>query len=141
MMKQEPPESMRGEQVKPVELSDLCLAAEIERRLSGRELYAVELGAVVSKYIGETEKNLDRLFAAAAQAGAALIIDEAETLFGKRGEVQDAHDRYANIEVAYLLDSVEKHGGIAILATNMRQNVDSAFTRRLRFVIEFPPPQ
>jgi SpoVK/Ycf46/Vps4 family AAA+-type ATPase len=118
----------------------LGLAAELERRLRGRELLRVDLAAVVSKHIGETEKNLDRIFDAAAKAGAVLLLDEADALFGKRSAVKDSHDRYANIEVADLLQRIEAHGGVAILATNHRENIDPAFVRRLRFVIDFPRP-
>jgi SpoVK/Ycf46/Vps4 family AAA+-type ATPase len=94
----------------------------------------------VSKYIGETEKNLRRVFAAAEASGAVLLFDEADALFGKRGEVKDGHDRYANLEVAYLLQRMESYRGLAILTTNLRSNVDRAFLRRLRFVITFPFP-
>jgi len=94
----------------------------------------------VSKYIGETEKNLSRLFDAAEASGAVLLFDEADALFGKRGEVKDGHDRYANLEVAYLLQRMESYRGLAILTTNLRSNVDRAFLRRLRFVVQFPFP-
>jgi hypothetical protein len=116
------------------------LAAEIlanELRLS---LYRIDLSAVVSKYIGETEKNLRRLFEAAEQGAAVLFFDEADALFGKRSEVHDSHDRYANIEVNYLLQRMESYRGVAILATNMRSALDPAFLRRLRFVLTFPFP-
>ena len=106
----------------------------------GLDLYRVELAGVVSKYIGETEKNLDRIFDAARQSNCILLLDEADALFGKRTEVSDAHDRYANIEVAYLLQKLEGHDGIVILTTNLAKNIDAAFTRRLQFVIEFPRP-
>ncbi|WP_421658676.1 ATP-binding protein [Leptothermofonsia sp. ETS-13] len=92
------------------------------------------------KYIGETEKNLDRIFAAATSSNAILLFDEADALFGKRSEVQDAHDRYANIEIGYLLQKMEEYEGIAILTMNLRSNMDDAFIRRLRFVIDFPLP-
>jgi SpoVK/Ycf46/Vps4 family AAA+-type ATPase len=95
---------------------------------------------VVSKYIGETEKNLERIFTAAENANAILFFDEADALFGKRSEVHDSHDRYANIEIAYLLQRMEQYEGVAILATNLRQNMDDAFVRRLQFVVEFPFP-
>jgi SpoVK/Ycf46/Vps4 family AAA+-type ATPase len=95
---------------------------------------------VVSKYIGETEKNLRRLFDAAEDGGAILFFDEADALFGKRSEVKDSHDRYANIEVNYLLQRMETYGGLAILATNMKSALDPAFLRRLRFVVSFPFP-
>ena len=95
---------------------------------------------MVSKYIGETEKNLRRLFDAAEDGGAILFFDEADALFGKRSEVKDSHDRYANIEINYLLQRMEAYGGLAILATNMKSTLDPAFLRRLRFVVTFPFP-
>jgi hypothetical protein len=116
------------------------MAAEVVARELGLDLFTIDLSAVVSKYIGETEKNLERIFAAAAEADAILFFDEADALFGKRSDVRDAHDRYANIEVAYLLQRMEQHEGIAILATNKRQHLDDAFIRRLAFVIDFPFP-
>lgn len=116
------------------------MAAEVianELRLS---LYRIDLSAVVSKYIGETEKNLRRLFNAAEDGGAILFFDEADALFGKRSEVKDSHDRYANIEINYLLQRIETYSGLAILATNMKSALDSAFLRRLRFIVNFPFP-
>ncbi len=104
------------------------------------EVFRVELSGVVSKYIGETEKNLDRIFNAARGSNAILFFDEADALFGKRSEVKDAHDRYANIEVAYLLQKFEEHDGTVILATNLRSNLDDAFSRRMHYAIEFPQP-
>ncbi|XQQ06053.1 MAG: ATP-binding protein [Leptolyngbya sp. IPPAS B-1204] len=104
------------------------------------ELYRIDLSQVVSKYIGETEKNLDRIFRAAEAANAILLFDEADALFGKRSEIRDAHDRFANIEVSYLLQKMEAYEGIAILTTNLRQNLDEAFTRRLSFIVHFPAP-
>jgi SpoVK/Ycf46/Vps4 family AAA+-type ATPase len=104
------------------------------------ELYRIDLSRVVSKYIGETEKNLDALFAEARRAYAVLFFDEADALFGKRSEVKDAHDRYANIEVAYLLQRMESYEGLTVLATNLRKNLDEAFLRRLQFSVEFPHP-
>src|SRR6185295_9605219 len=98
----------------------------------------IDLSRVVSKYIGDTEKNIDRVFSDAEKSGAALLIDEADALLGKRSEVNDAHDRYANIEVAFLLQRMEAYEGLAILTTNMRQNLDPAFLRRLRFMVDFP---
>jgi len=95
---------------------------------------------VVSKYIGETEKNLRRVFDAAEEGGAILLFDEADALFGKRSEVKDSHDRYANIEVSYLLQRMETYRGLAILTTNLKTAVDTAFLRRLRFIIQFPFP-
>ncbi|MEO5577205.1 MAG: ATP-binding protein [Gaiellaceae bacterium] len=111
------------------------LAADLEL-----DLYRIDLSATVSKYIGETEKNLRRLFDAAEAGGAVLLFDEADALFGKRGEVRDGHDRYANLEVAYLLQRMESYRGLAILTSNLRSNLDRAFLRRLRFVVQFPFP-
>ncbi len=116
------------------------MAAEVIAGDLGLDLYRIDLSAVVSKYIGETEKNLRLLFDAAEGSGAVLLFDEADALFGKRGEVRDAHDRYANLEVAYLLQRMETYRGLAILTTNLRSNVDRAFLRRLRFVVQFPFP-
>jgi AAA+ superfamily predicted ATPase len=116
------------------------MAAEVIARELGLDLFKVDLAAVVSKYIGETEKNLERIFTAAADANAILFFDEADALFGKRSEVRDAHDRYANIEISYLLQRMELYEGLVILATNLRQHIDDAFTRRLQFVVEFPFP-
>jgi SpoVK/Ycf46/Vps4 family AAA+-type ATPase len=116
------------------------MAAEVIAKELGLDLYKIDLSGVVSKYIGETEKNLDRIFTTAENANAILFFDEADALFGKRSEVQNAHDRYANIETSYLLQKMEQYEGIAILATNMRQCMDEAFTRRLQFIVEFPFP-
>ena len=116
------------------------MAAEIIAGELGLDLYKIDLSQIVSKYIGETEKNLDRIFHAAENANAILFFDEADALFGKRSEVKDAHDRYANIEVGYLLQKMDEYEGIAVLATNLRQNMDDAFIRRLHVVIEFPYP-
>ncbi len=116
------------------------MAAEVLAHELGLDLYKVDLSGVVSKYIGETEKNLGRIFAEAETSNAILFFDEADALFGKRTEVADAHDRYANIEISYLLQKMEAYEGIVILATNLRENMDEAFTRRIRFVIEFPFP-
>jgi SpoVK/Ycf46/Vps4 family AAA+-type ATPase len=116
------------------------MAAEVianELRLS---LYRIDLSAVVSKYIGETEKNLARLFDAAEDGGAILLFDEADALFGRRSEVKDSHDRYANIEINYLLQRIESYRGLAILATNMKNALDKAFLRRLRFIVNFTFP-
>ena len=107
----------------------------------GLDLFRVDLATVVSKYVGETEQNLDRIFAAAEGSNALLLFDEADALFGKRSEVRDAHDRYANIEVAYLLQRMEAYTGGVILATNLRNNMDDAFLRRLDVLIEFPFPE
>ncbi|HJV68751.1 ATP-binding protein [Ideonella sp.] len=116
------------------------MAAEVIANELKLALYRIDLSAVVSKYIGETEKNLRRLFDAAEQGGAILLFDEADALFGKRSEVKDSHDRYANIEVNYLLQRMESFSGLAILATNMKSALDLAFMRRLRFVLNFPYP-
>jgi ATPase family protein associated with various cellular activities (AAA)/winged helix domain-containing protein len=116
------------------------MAAEILAGHLRLDLYRIDLSAVVNKYIGETEKNLRRLFDAAEGGGAALFFDEADALFGKRSEVRDSHDRYANIEINYLLQRMESYRGLAILATNMRNALDTAFLRRLRFVVTFPFP-
>ena len=116
------------------------VAAEIMACELHLDLYRIDLSQVVSKYIGETEKNLRRVFDAAESAGAVLLFDEADALFGKRSEVKDSHDRYANIEVSYLLQRMESYRGLAILTTNMRQALDPAFTRRLRFMVGFPFP-
>ena len=104
------------------------------------DLYRIDLSQVVSKYIGETEKNLDRIFTASEDSNAILFFDEADALFGKRSEVRDSHDRYANIEISYLLQKMEEYQGISILATNLRQNIDEAFVRRLHAIVEFPFP-
>jgi adenylate kinase family enzyme len=116
------------------------LAAEILARELELDLYRVDLAGVVSKYIGETEKNLRRVFAAAEESGAVLFFDEADALFGKRSEVRDSHDRYANIEINYLLQRMEAYSGFAVLATNMKSQLDQAFARRIRFVVDFPFP-
>ena len=116
------------------------MAAEVIARELDLALYRIDLSAVVSKYIGETEKNLRRLFDSAEQGGAILLFDEADALFGKRSEVKDSHDRYANIEINYLLQRMEAFSGLAILATNMKGALDNAFMRRLRFVVNFPYP-
>ena len=116
------------------------MAAEIIANGLGLDLYKIDLSGVVSKYIGETEKNLERIFAAAENANAILFFDEADALFGRRSEVRDAHDRYANIEIAYLLQQMERYDGLTILATNLRQNLDEAFLRRLAFTVHFPFP-
>jgi hypothetical protein len=117
------------------------LAAEILANDLGLLLYKIDLSSVVSKYIGETEKNLSAIFEEAHASNAVLFFDEADALFGKRSEVKDAHDRYANLEVAFLLQQLESYEGLAILATNLRQNLDEAFTRRLGFLIDFPFPE
>jgi SpoVK/Ycf46/Vps4 family AAA+-type ATPase len=104
------------------------------------DLFRIDLSAVVSKYIGETEKNLRRVFDAAEEGGAVLLFDEADALFGKRSEVKDSHDRYANVEISYLLQRMEAYRGLAVLTTNMKDALDPAFLRRLRFVVQFPFP-
>jgi hypothetical protein len=116
------------------------LAAEAIANEVGLDLYRIDLATVVSKYIGETEKNLKRLFDGAEASGAVLLFDEADALFGKRSEVKDSHDRYANIEVAYLLQRIEAYRGLAILTTNLKSALDRAFLRRIRFVVQFPFP-
>ena len=116
------------------------LAAEVLAHTLGLALYRIDLSAVISKYIGETEKNLRTVFDAAEDIGAILLFDEADALFGKRSEVKDSHDRYANIEVSYLLQRMEAYRGLAILTTNHKAALDTAFSRRLRFVVHFPYP-
>jgi hypothetical protein len=116
------------------------MAAEVLANELHLDLYRIDLSSVVSKYIGETEKNLRRVFDAAEESGAILLFDEADALFGKRSEVKDSHDRYANIEVSYLLQRMEAYRGLAILTTNQRSALDPAFLRRLRFVVQFPFP-
>jgi len=116
------------------------MAAEIMANELGLDLYKIDLAAIVSKYIGETEKNLDRIFREAQTSNAILFFDEADALFGKRSEVRDSHDRYANIETAYLLQKMDECEGTVILATNLRKNMDEAFARRMHFSVEFPVP-
>lgn len=116
------------------------MAAEVIANDLALDLYKIDLSGVVSKYIGETEKNLDRIFELARDSNAILLFDEADALFGKRSETKDAHDRYANIEISYLLQKVEEYDGVVILTSNLRQNLDEAFMRRLQFSIEFPFP-
>ncbi len=117
------------------------MASEIIANDLGLDLYKIDLSAVVSKYIGETEKNLERIFTEAQESDAILFFDEADALFGKRSETKDAHDRYANIEVAYLLQRTEEYNGLVILASNIKKNMDEAFIRRLHFIIDFPFPE
>lgn len=116
------------------------LAAEVVAGELGLDVYVVNLATVIDKYIGETEKNLERIFTEAAGVNGVLLFDEADAVFGKRSEVNDAHDRYANVETAYLLQRMESFDGIAILTSNLRANVDDAFTRRLDAVVDFPMP-
>ncbi len=117
------------------------MAAEVIAGALGYDLYKIDLATVVSKYIGETEKNLERIFSEATSSNAILFFDEADALFGKRSEVKEAHDRYANIEISYLLQRMERYDGVAILASNLRGHLDEAFTRRLHFIVAFPFPQ
>lgn len=116
------------------------LAAEVIAHNLRLDLYRIDLSSVISKYIGETEKNLRRVFDAAEEGGAILLFDEADALFGKRSDVKDSHDRYANVEVSYLLQRMESYPGLAILTTNLKSSLDIAFMRRLRFVVQFPFP-
>lgn len=116
------------------------MSAEVIAGELGLDLYTVNLATVVDKYVGETEKNLERIFAEAGGVNAVILFDEADAIFGKRSEVRDAHDRYANIESAYLLQRMETFSGLAILSTNLRSNIDEAFTRRLDTIIDFPSP-
>ncbi|HLO28826.1 MAG TPA: ATP-binding protein [Anaerolineales bacterium] len=117
-------------------MSAQIIAAEL-----GLDLYKIDLSTIVSKYIGETEKNLERIFSEAESSNAILFFDEADALFGKRSEVRDSHDRYANVEISYLLQRMEAYDGVTILATNLRANLDEAFTRRLQFAVDFPFPE
>ena len=116
------------------------MAAAIVAAECARDLYRIDLSQVVSKYIGETEKHLETLFSEAEASDAALFFDEADAIFGKRGAIKDAHDRFANIEVGFLLQRIEAFPGLVILATNLRKNIDAAFLRRLQVVVEFPAP-
>ena len=116
------------------------MAAEVIAADLRLDLFRIDLSQVVDKYVGETEKRLERIFGACEGGAAILLFDEADALFGKRSETKDAHDRYANVEVAYLLQRIETYDGVAILTTNLRANVDQAFIRRLAFAVEFPPP-
>jgi len=116
------------------------LAAEVVAADLGLDLYVVQLSAIVDKYVGETEKNLERVFTEADRVDAVLLFDEADAVFGKRSEVKDSHDRYANMESAYLLQRLESFDGVAVLTTNLRSNIDDAFTRRLDLVVDFPFP-
>jgi SpoVK/Ycf46/Vps4 family AAA+-type ATPase len=116
------------------------MAAEVIAHEIQLDLYKVNLSGVVSKYIDETEKNLSKIFHEAEISNPILFFDEADALFGKRTEVSDAHDRYANIETTYLLQKMEGYGGVVFLATNLQENMDEAFTRRIRFIVQFPFP-
>ncbi len=117
------------------------MAAEVIAAELDLDLYKIDLSTIVSKYIGETEKNLEKIFREAENSNAILFFDEADSLFGKRSEVRDSHDRYANIEISYLLQRMEAYDGVTILATNLRANLDEAFTRRLQFAVDFPFPE
>ena len=117
------------------------MAAEVIAGDLGLDLYKIDLSTVMSKYVGETEKNLERIFSAARNSNAILFFDEADALFGKRSEVRDAHDRYANVEISYLLQKMEEYDGLVILTSNLSQNMDEAFVRRMHFTVEFPYPE
>jgi SpoVK/Ycf46/Vps4 family AAA+-type ATPase len=117
------------------------LAAEVLAKELKLDLYRIDLSTVINKYIGETEKNLRRVFDMAEEAGAILLFDEADALFGKRSDVKDSHDRHANIEVSYLLQRMEAYRGLAILTTNLKDSLDKAFMRRLRFIVHFSFPR
>ncbi|WP_454696261.1 AAA family ATPase [Achromobacter aegrifaciens] len=127
-----------GSQSRPRALAQAAEAAEALARETGLELHRIDLSKIVSRYIAETEKNLNRLFESVAQSGAILFFDEADALFGKRTDVRDSHDRYANIEVSYLLQPMESYRGLALRAAGLKSNLDSAFLRRLRLVVQFP---
>src|SRR5699024_978162 len=116
------------------------LAAHVVADTAGLDLMQVDLSGVIDKYIGETEKNLERIFADAENLNVVLFFDEADALFGKRSEVRDAHDRFANQEVSYLLQRMEQFNGITVLATNLKGNLDLAFARRMHFIVHFPDP-
>jgi SpoVK/Ycf46/Vps4 family AAA+-type ATPase len=116
------------------------LAAEVIASQQGLDLYKIDASTVVSKWLGETEKNLDRVFTDAEGSDALLFFDECDSLFGQRGEINDARDRWANLQTNYLLQRVEDYSGVVILATNLRQNIDDAFLRRIQVIVEFPAP-
>lgn len=116
------------------------MSAEVMAGELGLDLYVIDLSTVIDKYVGETEKHLDRIFTEADRVNGVLLFDEADAVFGKRSDVKDSHDRYANVEVAYLLQRMERFDGVAILTTNLRSNLDDAFTRRLDAVVDFPVP-
>jgi SpoVK/Ycf46/Vps4 family AAA+-type ATPase len=117
------------------------MAAEIIASELKLDLWKIDLSMVVNEYVKETEKNLDRIFKDTEEMNGILLFDEADALFGKRSEVKDSHDRYANIEINYLLQKIEEHQGIVILAANIRKNIDAAFLRRMNFIVEFPFPK
>ena len=116
-------------------------AAALLGRESGLEVYSINLPEIVSKFIGETEKNLEQVFAQAEGKSWILFFDEADALFGKRSETKDSHDRYANAEISYLLERIQNYSGLAILATNSKNNIDEALIRRFRYIIDFPAPE
>jgi SpoVK/Ycf46/Vps4 family AAA+-type ATPase len=116
------------------------MTAGIMARELSLELFQIDLSALVSKFIGETEKQLARLFAEAERTSAVLFFDEADAIFGKRSEVRDSHDRYANLETSYLLQRIDAYEGVVILASNFSRNLDEAFVRRFQFIVEFPAP-
>ncbi|MCP4749509.1 MAG: ATP-binding protein, partial [Proteobacteria bacterium] len=116
------------------------MAAQVIAADLGLDLFRIDLSSVVSKYVGETSKNLDRILSRAGRMNAVLLFDEADALFGKRTEIKDAHDRFANTDTNYLLQAIENYPGVAILASNKKGNIDSGFIRRLRYVLEFPKP-
>jgi len=116
------------------------MAAEVIANELQLPMFRIDLSQVVNKYIGETEKNLKKVFDAAEESDCVIFFDEADALFGKRSEVKDSHDRYANLEISYLLERMERFKGLAILATNRKKDLDEAFLRRMRFVVEFPLP-
>ncbi len=116
------------------------MAASIVANEIGLDMYRIDLSKVMSKYIGETEKILSEIFSSAENAGCILFFDEADAVFGKRTEIKDAHDRFSNIEISYLLQRIESYDGIVILATNLKRNIDDAFMRRMRFIVDFPFP-
>lgn len=120
--------------------ADKSRAAQVLARELQRKLYRVDQAALFSKYIGESEKNLDRLLAAAEASGAILLFDEADALFGKRTDVKDSHDRYANIEVSYVLQRMKAHSGLVLIAAQGKASLDDTFKRRLRYAIDFQPP-
>lgn len=117
------------------------MAAEVIADELEQPLYCIDLGSIVNKYIGETEKNLKKIFDAAEDMNVILLFDEADSLFGKRTKESDSHDRYANLEANYLLSRIEEHRGLVVLATNRRENIDEAFIRRMQYIIEFPIPE
>ncbi len=115
-------------------------AAALLGQEAGKDVYSINLAGIIPKYIGETEKNIDRLFAEAKDRKWILFFDEADALFGKRTETKDSHDRYANEELNYLLQRIGDYNGLVIIATNMKTNIDDAFTRRFRYIVDFPFP-